>query len=211
MGAGADGDGRGFVELAVQPAFHDLLSREEGYAANSQINAAQLRLRYEEHPARLSLERIALVDIKSLLPLAAWVHQPSWKVALGWQRNRDLGCGYCVPFFLETGIGLATETRWAARQVWFAFLDGSAEFDRAFESGHRAGFGLSAGLLLDVTGRWRAALTASRTAYTTGDAATVTRWAFQQRVTLAQDWEARLDWRGDGDYREALLAINWFF
>jgi hypothetical protein len=132
-------------------------------------------------------------------------------MAVGWQRNRDLDCGYCVPFFLEAGIGIAAETRVAMRQVWFALLEGAAEFDRAFAQGHRAGFGLSAGLLLDVTGRWRAALTGARTAYTSGDAAMVSRWAVKQRYTVAQDWELRLDWSGVETYREAHLALGWFF
>jgi hypothetical protein len=208
---GGNTEDAGFLELSGYPSFHDLLSREDGYAPHSQIKLGDLRARVESPERQLRLERFAIADIVSLFTTTPLLHQPSWKVGVGWQRNRDLGCDYCVPFFLETGIGLATETRWTGRQVWFAFLDGSAEFDRAFESGHRAGLGLSAGLLFDVTDRWRAALTASRTAYTTGDAATVTRWALQQRFTLAKNWETRLDWSGDGNYREALLGLNWFF
>ncbi len=200
-----------FLELSGYPSFHDLLSREDGYAPNSQIKLGELRARVESPAHRLRLERFAVADIVSLFTTTPLFHQPSWKVALGWQRNRDLGCEYCVPFFLETGIGLATETRWAGRQVWFTFLEGSGEFDRAFAGGNRAGFGVSAGVLLDVIDRWRAALMASRTAFTAGDATMLNRWTFQQRFTLAQDWEARLDWNGDGSYREALLALYWFF
>ncbi|HEX7928889.1 MAG TPA: hypothetical protein VF678_14935, partial [bacterium] len=151
------------------------------------------------------------VDLVSLFTNSALVVQPSWKASVGWQRNRDLGCDYCVPFFAEGGIGLAAESHLLTRQVWFAFLDADAEFDRAFEHGHRAGFGVSAGVLLDLTSRWRTELSGTRIAYTTGDAATVSKWEFKQRVTLGKDWELRVDWRGVADYREAQLGVGWFF
>jgi len=208
---GANTDRASYLELSAYPAFHDLLSRSDGYAANSQMLLGDVHARWEAQDRQLRLERAALVDVFSLLPSTTLIRQPSWRVAAGWQRNRDLDCGYCVPFFLQAGIGMAAGTRVATREVWFAMLEGSVELDRAFERGHRAGFGLSTGLLLDITARWRAALTGSRTAYTTGDAATVSRWAFKQRYTLAKDWELRLDWSGTGTYREAQLALGWFF
>lgn len=208
---GAGTDRTSYLELSGYGAFHDLLSREDGYAANTQLLLGDIHARAESRDGALRLERAALVDIVSLLPMTVLLRQPSWQVAAGWQRNRDLDCGYCVPFFLRAGIGLAAATRLAIREVWFAFLDGAGEFDRAFKADHRAGFGVTAGLLLDLTPAWRAALTGSRTAYTTGDAAAVSRWSLRQRYSLGKDWELRLDWNGTENYREAQLAVGWFF
>jgi hypothetical protein len=216
LGAGGNtskhnGAGVRFAEAGGYGAFHDLLSRDEGYAAHSQILLGHLKVRSEEPDGRLRLERLALADVVSLFPLSSIVRQPSWKAAFGWQRNRDPACGECVPFFLSAGLGAAGQWAGWRREVAYVFLDGAAEWDAALANGHRAGFGLSAGLLLDLAAAWRVGLTASRTAYTTGAAARVTRWALQQRVALGKDWEARLDWSGTEDYREALLAVGWFF
>lgn len=208
MGGNAD---TSYLEVSGYGAFHDLLSREDGYAANTQLLLSDIHVRWESRYHALHLERAALVDIVSLFPVTPLLRQPSWQLAVGWQRNRDLNCDNCVPFFLRAGIGLAVETRLATRQVWFAFLEGATEHDRVFAKGHRAGFGLSGGLLLDLTPSWRAALTGSYTAYTTGDAATVHQWSLRQRYSLAKDWELRFDWNGTEDYREAQLAVGWFF
>ncbi|MCH9046946.1 MAG: DUF4105 domain-containing protein [SAR324 cluster bacterium] len=214
-GAGADGgsqrQNQPFAELSIQPLFHDLLSRDEGYAPNSQINLAHLRVRYEEEPEEWRLERFALLDIISLVPFTSLIRQPSWKIAIGWQRNRDIGCEQCTPFFFNPGVGIALASRLHRREVYFALLEGSLEFDREFQSRHRAGFGASAGLLVHLAGWWRIGLFGSWTRYTEGQSGEVGTAALRQRFNLSTNLELHLDWSGVEDYREGLLGLSYYF
>lgn len=208
---GRTGGAAEFAEISLLPGVHDLLSREEGYAANSQIRIAEVRLRYEVDSTRLRLERLALLDIVSLSPLRDWVRQLSWKARLGWERNRDIGCAACTPFVAAGGIGLSMETRAPMRLTAFAMADVDLEFDAAFAQDHRAGLGASLGVLVEPMRAWRIALTGGYTDFRAGQRGIVRRAALQQRVSLGSDIELRLEWSGIAAYREALLALAFTF
>jgi hypothetical protein len=210
-GAGGADGGHGFVELRAQPSFHDLLAREEGFADNTQINLSQLRLRYETGPARWRLERFALADIVSLLPLTAWVRQPSWKVRFGWERNRDLGCDDCTPFVAVGGVGLTVETQAPLRVTAFAMADLDVEIGPAFAQDYRAGIGASAGVLVEPVRAWRIALSGGYTDFRSGQPGIVRRASLQQRVSLGRDVELRLEWNGVAAYREAMVGMAWTY
>jgi hypothetical protein len=207
---GVEGE-RPFGEVSLQASYHDLLSREVGYAPNSQINALHLRARFETRPQAWRLERFALVDIMSLFPLTPLIRQPSWRVAMGWQRNRDIGCDQCAPFFINGGIGASVESHLFRREVAFALLDGAYEYSRDFQRGHRAGFGLEAGLLIDLSDAWRVGLFGVRTRYTEGQRGLVGQAALRQRYSLTPNLELRLDWSGVAGYREAMLGLGYYY
>ena len=211
LAAGADGTGARIVEASGYLSFHDLLSGDDGYAPNSQILLGHLKLRWPDTNVQPQVERLALMDVVSLYPLSSLVKAPSWKIGLGWQRVRDPACNGCLPFFLTIGIGVTGQWDAWRREVAFVLLEGVAEWDTAMPQGHRAGFGLTAGLLVDLASTWRVGVTASQIEYSAGAAGGVLRWAFQQRVSLGKNWEVRLDWRGEAAYTEALLGVGWFF
>jgi hypothetical protein len=200
-----------FGEVSIQAAFHDLLSRDVGYAPNSQINLLHLRGRYEAEAKEWRLERFALVDLVSLFPLSTLIRQPSWRFEIGWQRNRDLGCEQCTPFFLRPGIGLALQTELHRREVYFALLEGSYEYDREFVDHHRAGFGLTAGFLVDLNEDWRVGLIGTRTRYTEGQRGSVGQAQFRLRFSLSRNLEINLDWSGVEDVREGKLGLGLYF
>ncbi|HKI96878.1 MAG TPA: DUF4105 domain-containing protein [bacterium] len=217
---GAEPENLPFGQFTIQASFHDLLSDDRAFAPNSQIDLLQLRARYETEPSptpgttgprKLRLERFALMDIVSLFPLTQLNHQPSWKLAIGWQRNRDIGCDHCTPFFLNPGIGISLESHLHQREVYFLMLEGRAEFSHAFTPRHRAGFGLSAGVLVHLADWWRIGLIGTRTHYTAGDAGYVGQGRLESRFSLSRNLELTLDWSGVGNYREGKLGLGWYF
>ncbi len=210
-GNGRDTSFAEFAEFSVQPAFHDLMSRDAGYAPFSQINLLHLRVRYEREPAQWRLERLGLIDMVSLSPLSRLIAQPSWKFGLGWQRNRDIACGQCAPFFLNAGIGVSVETAVFDREVYFAMVEGSYEYSRHFDSGHRAGFGFSAGILVDLVEAWRIGIFGWRTKYTEGHVGTVGKAEFRQRISLSRNIELTLDWGRVENYSEGKLGLGIHF
>ena len=59
------------------------MSRDVGYAENSQINLLALRLRHEEQGSRTLLEEFTVADIVSLVPMTNLVKRPAWKLRIG--------------------------------------------------------------------------------------------------------------------------------
>ncbi|MCH8841904.1 MAG: DUF4105 domain-containing protein [SAR324 cluster bacterium] len=212
LGGGGDNGGRTFYEVSAQPAFHDLLAREQGYAENSQINVLKLTLRFATEEEQARVERLDLVDIVSLFPVKPVTRQFSWKVRAGWERARDLDCDPCTPFVLDGGIGLASETAAWRREIYFAFLESAVQIGGAFDRGYRAGVGASVGALADFSPDWRVALSGGQTVYLAGDGrAVVHRAALRQRYSLGQNLDLRLDWTGVDRRREFVFGMSLYF
>ena len=204
-------DDQSFLELSIQPGFHNLLSSEAGQAPNSQINFLNLRARYEIKSESWRLQNFTLIDIISLYPVSSLIQEPSWKINLGWERNQDNGCEDCTPFTLNPGVGLALQSNIHRREVYFAFLEANLEYDHEFDSDHRAGFGATAGILFDVTVKGHLALSANRTRYTEGQRGYVTEVVVRQIFTLSRNSELTFDFKTIEDYREGKFGLAYYF
>lgn len=200
-----------FIELSVQPGFHDLLSSENGHAPNSQINFLNLRTRYEPESEEWQLQNFTLIDIISLYPLSDLLQEPSWKINIGWKNIKDNGCTDCTPFIFKPGVGVTLQSNLHRREVYLGFLEANLEFDHEFDSGHRAGFGATVGLLFDATKKWRLALIANRARYTEGQRSYVSEVELRQRFTLSRNSEVTFDFKTVQDYREGKLAFAYYF
>ncbi|TLY19977.1 MAG: hypothetical protein E6K67_03445 [Nitrospirae bacterium] len=153
--------------------------------------AAKLR-HYEKHN-QFRLERLAVVDIISLSPMDSLFKRPSWKVGLTWETVRRGGCRYCGNLNFNVGPGIAVETRWLRREVYFAFAELDANYSHAFEENHRVGGGGTVGVVVDLTERWTSLLSATYLRYALGEHSDNTKYTFQQRYTLSKDWAIRLE------------------
>ena len=204
-------DNQSFLELSIQPGFHDLLSVETGQAPNSQINFLNLRARYETKSDAWQLQNFTLIDIISLYPVNSLIQEPSWKMNMGWQRNKDNGCLDCTPFIINPGVGLAFQSNLHRREIYFALLEASLEFDDEFDSDHRAGFGATAGLLFDVTEKWRLALVVNRTHYTEGQWSYVSEAELRQRFTFSRNSEMILDIKMVKNLHEGKFGFAYYF
>jgi hypothetical protein len=65
------------------------------------------------------IERFTLVDIVSLSPITAPFQSPSWKIATGLNTVRHGRCRFCRAGNLDGGIGVAAESSWFKREVYF--------------------------------------------------------------------------------------------
>lgn len=200
-----------FIELSMQPGFHDLLSSADGHAPNSQINFLNLRARYESESEKWQLQNFTLLDIISLYPLSDLLQEPSWKISVGWEHNKDNGCTDCTPFIFNPGVGVTLQSNFHRREVYFGFLEANLEFDHEFDSGHRAGFGATVGLLFDATKKWRLALIANRARYTEGQRSYVSEVELRQRFTLSRNSEVTFDFKTVQDYREGMFSFAYYF
>ena len=204
-------EGDGFSEINFRLAFHDLLDPEYGYTPDAQIEALGISLRHYPERGHTRIDRFTLVNIVSLSPVNALFLSPSWKVATGFDTIRHNGCRFCRIGNFTGGIGLAAESSWLTREVYFAFADLAAEYGRVFDSDYRLGAGASAGALLDVTERWKMGLSAGYLQFTAGDKSGEWRVTAHQRYTLSKNLAVRFEFNQRAGTQEYLVNLQAYF
>ncbi len=210
MGAGWRNDDT-FEEVSVRAGYHDLLDPEVGYTPDAQIEIASITARHYNVADQTRIERATLANIVSLIPIDSVFHAPSWKVNIGMQTIRNHGCRLCSNGFLNTGVGAAVESRWLKREVWFAFAEAEANYSPAYEERHRIGGGGTAGLLADVTERWKIMATGSYLKYALGEQSDDIRWFVGSRVTLTRNWALRLEYNHRDHDNDVVFSVQAFF
>ena len=150
-------NGHGLVQIQARPAYHELLDPQEGYQRGAAIQFFSLALS-KATDGHMQLERLIPVEIASLSPREPLLSAKSWRVHIGLERadqprangTRPLGIN------LNGGPGLAYELSPHQNALGYLFLDNQARWDRSLTQQPWAfGTGLAAGLLTDVTPRWR--------------------------------------------------------
>ncbi|MDD5301971.1 MAG: DUF4105 domain-containing protein, partial [Elusimicrobia bacterium] len=158
LGLGAGVSGRGpFTELSWRPALHDLSSVDDGYIPDSQLEMAAGRLRFDNKKRELYVEKLDLVSIVSMSPWDPWVRNPSWKLSTGVDQAKELGCSgaSCMYYGLNVGAGLSALGHAWRRELYYAMAETDFGFGPVLPQDWRAGAGGSAGVIVDLTSRWR--------------------------------------------------------
>ncbi len=210
MGAGWRNDDT-FEEVSVRAGYHDLLDPEAGYTPDAQIEMGSITARHYNRADQTRIERATLANIVSLIPIDSVFHAPSWKVNIGMQTIRNQGCRLCSNGFLNTGVGAAVESRWLKREVWFAFAEAEANYSPAYEERHRIGGGGTAGLLADVTERWKIMATGSYLRYALGEQTDDIRWFVGSRLTLTRNWALRVEYNHRHHDDDVVFSVQAFF
>ena len=200
-----------FTEANFRLAFHDLLDPEYGYTPDAQIEALSIALRHYHRRDHTRLDRFTLLNITSLSPVDSLFLKPSWKLDTGLDTIQRKGCRYCLAGRANGGLGLAAESRWLTREVYFGFAEIVSEYGRAFDHGYRIGGGLSAGALVDITDRWKIAATTTYLGFPAGDKKPEWRVSAQQRLTLGRHLALRFDFNQRANRQDYLLNLHFYF
>jgi hypothetical protein len=204
-------EGEPFGELNFRLAFHDLLDPEYGYTPDAQIEVLGLALRYYPERRHTRVERLTVVDIVSLSPMNALFQSPSWKIATGFKTLQHEDCRFCRVGNLDAGIGIAAESAWFKREIYFGFAEAAAEYGSVLDRGYRVGAGATAGLLVDVTERWKIGVSGTFLNFMAGDKAGEWRTGAQQRYTLSKNLALRFDFNQRASTQEYLFNLQGYF
>jgi hypothetical protein len=141
-----------FLEARIRPAYHHLMDADAGYLAGSQIDFANLALRWYPERQQLKLHALDLINIVSLSPRHPFFKPVSWKVDTGFiRRSFDDGNEH-LAYRLNPGGGFA----WGSgSKLAYVLFETDAQLGGRFRDGFALGFGGSAGLLRNVTERWK--------------------------------------------------------
>lgn len=200
-----------FEEVTVRAGYHDLLDPEVGYTPDAQIEIASLTARQYNRANQTRIERATLANVLSLSPMDSIFHAPSWKINVGMQTIRHNTCLLCSNGVVNGGIGAAVESHWLKREVYFAFAEGEANYSRAYQERHRIGGGGTAGMLADVTDRWKIMATGTYLKYALGEKSDDIRWFIGSRYTVSQNWALRLEYNHRDHDNDVLFSAQTFF
>lgn len=146
-----------FTEVAWRASLHDLSSVDEGYIPDSQLEMGAGRLRIDHADRQLYVERLDIASIVSLSPLDPWVRKPSWKLSTGVDQAKELGCSgaACMYYALNGGMGVSAQSRLLRRELYYVLAETDLGFGPILPQGWRTGAGGTAGVIVDLSARWR--------------------------------------------------------
>ncbi|MGB4782308.1 MAG: DUF4105 domain-containing protein [Candidatus Methylomirabilis sp.] len=200
-----------FEEVTVRAGYHDLLDPEVGYTPDAQIEIAAVTARHYNRVDQTRIERATLANVLSLSPVDSIFHAPSWKINVGMQTITRHDCRLCSNGVINGGIGGAIESRLLGREVLFAFAEAEGNYSHAYEERHRIGGGGTAGILADLTERWKLMATGTYLKYALGEKSDDVRWFVGSRYTLSQHWALRLEYNHRDHDNDALFTVQAFF
>lgn len=200
-----------YEELAVRAGYHDLLDPEAGYTPDAQIELASVALRHYNRADQTRLERVTVANILSLSPMDSLFQSPSWKMNIGMQTIKHNSCQLCSNGVLNGGMGTAVESHWLKREVFFAFGEVEGNYSGAYQERYRIGGGGTAGMLADLSERWRMMATGTYLKYALGEKSDDVRWFVGSRYTLSQNWALRLEYNHRSHDNDVILSVQAFF
>jgi hypothetical protein len=227
LGGGVSDQAGAFETLSIRGALHDYLDPARGYPEDAQLQMAHVRLRYANAartPAggALRLDRLDAIDIVSAAPLDRWIRSVSWKIWVGADNARELGCertgsdraGWrCLYAGVTTGGGLAA--RFGPRRAALAYLLAETDLGAgpAFAGGghYRVGGGAGGGVIADPGGRWRFELAGQALFYALGERRRNLRARAAQALSITPRLDLRLAAETAGTYAQVGAELCAYF
>ncbi|HVZ87712.1 MAG TPA: DUF4105 domain-containing protein [Polyangia bacterium] len=222
LGGGTSDQAGPFQTLSIRGAIHDTLDPPGGYPVDARLEMGDLRLRFQDRQRALQLDRLDLIDIVSSAPLDRWVRGVSWKVWIGVDNARELGCmrpdspenGWrCLYAGLTTGGGLATRFGPRRRLLLLALAETDFGAGPAFSAGHD--FRLGAGGELMLAGgagdRWRFEAGGRLILYFLGERTPNLRARFAEAVMLSRHLALRAAVETANAYAQATGEVLVYF
>ncbi len=142
-------DGVDYAALQWRASYHDLLDPPEGYLRGAQIAFLETEVRaYRDIPSRsghaagedVELERLRILDLRSLSPRGHLFRKWSWGTRVGIQRHRDPATGE-RPLMAEAGGHFGPAWGIGEGITLYAATEGELRGSGRLEDNYRAGAG----------------------------------------------------------------------
>lgn len=205
------GDSR-YTELAIRPAYHDLLDPPGGFVPGAQLNMFALGARHYAD-GRSQLEYLRFVDILSLSPRDPFFKPLSWRFGFGLERQ------WLTPELrpllgnITAGAGLAYQPV----DGLFVYLMPQAQLliGNDIPNGMTLGGGLQAGLVWYAGQGWDLLLQGDAWRYPAKFDTTILSWRQSLNIALSRNVSVRASIGEEGPadvrQRDIRLALLWYF
>ena len=212
VGVGRE-NGRGFQELQLRPAYHDLLDPDEGYQRGAEIEFLDVAVRHRERDGRTRVESVDLINITSLTARTQLLVPPSWRIDFGYKRKLLPSGDDPLVLGINGGSGFAWQP--LPNLLSYAMIESALDANGHLRKGFSAGIGPAAGALLDVNARWRIQLEARALRYGAGELQSANEVKLNQRFVLGRDSVLKLEWSRRREFsqilREGGLSVSYYF
>lgn len=183
--------GRLFQEVAIRPAYHDLLDDERGYVEGAQIVFADAALRFYSSDRKLLLQQLDIIDIVSLSPRDAFFAPFSWKIKTGLLRRTGADGEDHLIYELNPGGG--GSYRLDKRNLLYFLGETDLSLGGGLEGKYAVGIGASAGLLTNLTKAWKIHLFNREIYYALGDKHNAWESGLHQNFILGTNTSLRFE------------------
>lgn len=202
---------RGFQELQLRPAYHDLIDPEPGYNRGASIEFLGVSLRHRDGYDDIRLQSVNLINITSLSPRDALLKPLSWTINVGYKRKYVAPDEEPLVFRLFGGAGYTWETK--PSLLTYVMLAGALDKSHHLDHDYAIGAGPAAGLLFDVSDRWRIQLEGRALKYGIGDAHVANEVRLNQRYTIGRQNALHLELSRRREFSEISqeLAFAWSY
>jgi hypothetical protein len=222
VGAGVSDQAGPYQTIGLRGAIHDSLDPPRGYPADARLEMGDLRLRFEDRARAVRLDRLDAIDIVSAAPLDRWVRGVSWKLWVGVDNARELGCeragsghaGWrCLYGGVSTGGGVAARFGPGRSLLLLLLAESDAGAGPAFSDSHdyRIGVGGEALLTGGAGDRWRFELGARAITYLLGERQNNLRGRAGESLTLSRRLALRAGVETAGSYAQASAELVGYF
>jgi len=201
-------DGDSFAELAITPAFTNLLNTDYTKREGIQIEFLHVRARFDNEEKRLSLQALTLLDIVSLSPRNPFIRPLSWTFHAGYEKRMTDTGNMKSAYSLRAATGMAWNL--TGESLFFLLPEAELIASKGLDKGTALGAGLYSGLLFSPIKRWRTLLS-GRLTRRLPDNTTESRLAFENNLTVNRNnriglslnrtdvgthhaWETALSW-----------------
>jgi hypothetical protein len=135
-----------YSEIALKPAFHELLDAPAGYVSGAEINVMDTRLRWSPDNSSLQLQELRFFNVVSLSPWQDWYRPLSWQLDIKLRRAFiESGISDLV---LNTRIGGGISQR-ALGSIWYGMFIMDAEGSDHYAQGYSILPGVQLGMNAD--------------------------------------------------------------
>jgi len=205
-------DGTWYQELRLRPAYHDLIDAGQGYLPGSQIDFANLVLRYFPERGKVQLQSFDLINIVSLAPRHAFYKPVSWKVSTGFRQALFADGDDHAVYQLNPGGGFTWGDN---RTMYYGLVETDLLASGRYRDHFALGLGGTLGLLANPLPPWTLHLTARHIWYELGEPHRTLEIELKQNLALAADKSLRLEVSRQRSFgrsaTDAALLFNYYW
>ena len=205
-------DGTWYQELRLRPAYHDLIDAGQGYLPGSQIDFANLVLRYFPEGDKVQLQSLDLINIASLAPRHAFYKPVSWKVSTGFRQALFSDGDDHAVYQLNPGGGFTWGDN---RTMYYGLVETDLLASGRYRDNFALGLGGTLGLLANPLPPWTLHLTARHIWYELGEPHRTLEIGLKQNLALAADKSLRLEVSRQRSFgrsaTDAALLFNYYW
>lgn len=195
-------------EIGSWANYHDLLGNESGHLQNAEVVTLDLQLQIRENS--LEVTQFQLFDIQKYTLSPSGIPGDfdwSWRARAAWERENN-SCLACRQFRMSGGFGASSS--FAGNDMEYAFVDLFGETSRDLRSPVTFGYAPHLGvtwspldiLKIKLEGGWFKSVFGPKQDYFRG--------SFKQRLSLAKDWDIRLE-MAQLESLEGTLALHYYW